>query len=96
MQVLIITGLVATGKTTRLRAIQSDLKEQGIDAPIITGSACTTPYFLAQITQQAESGTRHFLADDCTRQQIQAVQELESREDCALPEDLTIHLVRQA
>lgn len=96
MQVHVITGQQATGKTTQLRAIQADLKDQGLEVVIITGNSCTTPYFLMRLKGHAESGAKHFLADDCTRQQIQAVLELRDHEDSELPEDLLVHLVRQA
>lgn len=96
MQVLIITGRPGAGKTTQLRAIQAELKDQGIEVEIITGNCCTTPYFLEQLKIRAASGAKSFLADDCTRPQIQAVMEWRDREEAQLPEDLIVHLVRQA
>lgn len=96
MQVQVITGQQASGKTTQLRAIQADLKSQGIEVEIITGNCCTTPYFLEQLKIRAASGAKFFLADDCTRPQIQAVLALCDSEESGLPEDLIVHLVRQA
>jgi hypothetical protein len=97
MQVQVITGEMATGKTTKLRGIQDELASQGVDAPIVPGNAFTTPYFLVLIAERAIEGAKHFLADDCTRQQIKAVLELQQRgEHSGLPEDLIVHLVRQA
>lgn len=96
MQVQVITGPQATGKTTQLRAIQAELKDQGIKVEIITGNCCTTPYFLEQLKIRAASGAKYFLADDCTRPQIQAVLEMSNREESELAEDLIVHLVRQA
>lgn len=90
MPLHVITGSQATGKTRRLRARQAELQAQGIDTAIITGNACTTPYLVARIQQQLETGARHFLADDCTRDQIKAVQKID------LPEHFTLYLVRQA
>ncbi len=90
MPLHVITGPKASGKTRRLRVLQVELQAQGIDVVIITGNACTTTYLVARIEQQAESGTQHFLADDCTRDQIKAVQKIE------LPEQFTVYLVRQA
>ncbi|SFP27716.1 hypothetical protein [Pseudomonas sp. NFPP28] len=90
MPLHVFTGPQASGKTRRLRARQAELKAQGIDASIITGNACTTPYLIDRIQQQANTGARHFLADDCTREQIKAVQTLD------LPEHFTLYLVRQA
>lgn len=90
MPLHVITGPQASGKTRQLRARQAELKAQGIDAVIITGNACTTPYLVDRIQQQANVGACHFLADDCTREQIKAVQKLD------LPEHFTLYLVRQA
>lgn len=96
MQVQVITGQPGKGKTAQLRAIQAELKDQGIDVEIVTGNCCTTPFFLEQIKRRAASGAKYFLADDCTRPQIQAVLELCDHEDSVLPDDLIVHLVRQA
>ena len=97
MQIQIITGEQASGKTARLRAIQAGLKAQGIDAPLITGNALTTPFFLNHLSERAIAGAKHFLADDCTQFQIKAVQELAAREEkSGLPHDLCVHLVREA
>lgn len=97
MQLHVITGHMGTGKTTKLQAIQSELTNQGIDAPIIVGASCTTPFFLNQIASRAMAGAKHFLADDCTRAQIKAVHDLGARGiNSGLPEYLVIHLVQQA
>jgi len=86
----VITGPQGSGKTRRLRARQAELKAVGIDPGIITGNACTTPYLVDRIRQHANAGASHFLADDCTREQIRAAQKLD------LPEHFTLYLVRQA
>lgn len=86
----VITGPNGSGKTRRIRALQSELQTQGVDIAVITGNACTTTYLVARIRQQAESGACHFLADDCTRDQIKAVQTLD------LPDHFTLYLARQA
>lgn len=97
MHVQVITGQQATGKTTQLRAIQAELKDRGIDTSILTGNACTTPYFLNQLSEQALAGAKHFLADDCTQFQIKAVLALAAKEErSGLPFDLVVHLVREA
>jgi uridine kinase len=97
MQVQIITGDQCSGKTTRLRAIQAELKDHGIEAPIIVGEHCTTPFFIKRIADQAMAGDKQFLADDCTRIQIQAVMELKARGiHSGIPSDFVVHLVRQA
>lgn len=90
MPLHVFTGPQASGKTRRLRARQAELQAQGIDAVIITGNACTTSYLVDRIQQHAKADARYFLADDCTRDQIKAVQNLE------LPEQFTVYLVRQA
>lgn len=97
MQVQIISGESGTGKTTRLEAIQVDLKSHGIEVPIIVGKHFTTPYFLNQISQQAIAGAEYFLADDCTQFQIRAVLALAAEGDMSgLPHNLVVHLVHQA
>lgn len=97
MHVQVITGDQATGKTTRLLAIQDELKAQGVEASIITGNACTTPYFLNLLSEQALAGAKYFLADDCTQFQIKAVLALAAKEEkSGLPHDLIVHLVREA
>lgn len=90
MPLHVYTGPQQSGKTRRLRARQAELKAQGIETAIITGNACTTPYLVARIQQHVESGARYFLADDCTRDQIKAVQKID------LPAQFTTYLVRQA
>ena len=90
MPLHVITGPAASGKTRRLRARQAELQAQGIDVVIITGNACTTPYLVARIQQQADTDSRYFLADHCTRDQIKAAQQID------LPEHLALYLVRQA
>lgn len=90
MPMHVFTGPNASGKTRRLRARQAELQAQGIDTPIVTGNACTTPYLIDRIQRQAMAGARYFLADDCTRDQINAVQKID------LPEHFTLYLARQA
>ncbi|MBK5413718.1 hypothetical protein [Pseudomonas sp. TH31] len=97
MQVQIISGERCTGKTTKLKAIQTDLKNHGIQVPIFVGESCTTPFFLNQIASQAMAGAKHFLADDCTQFQIKAVMELRAQGlHSGIPSDFVLHLVRQA
>lgn len=97
MQVQVIIGNAAPGKNTKLQEIQTDLSIQGIEVPIIVGASCTTPFFLNQIANQAIAGAKHFLADDCTHFQIKAVLDLAAQEEkSGLPQDLVVHLVRQA
>ena len=97
MQVQVITGDQCTGKTTRLRAIQAKLKCQGIEAPIMVGEHCTTPFFVNQIADRAMAGDKQFLADDCTQFQIQAVMQLKARGiHAGIPSDFVVHLVHKA
>lgn len=90
MPMHVITGPRGSGKTRRIRALHAELQAQGTDTAIITGNACTTPYLVDRIQQQARAGALHFLADNCTREQIKAVQKID------LPEHFTLYLVRQA
>lgn len=97
MQIQVITGDRGTGKTTRLRAIQAELKGEGIEAPILVGEHCTTPFFVNQIAEKAMAGAKQFLADDCTRFQIKAVMDLKAQGiHSGIPSDFVVHLVRQA
>ncbi|MBT2375804.1 hypothetical protein [Pseudomonas fluorescens] len=59
MQVHVITGQQATGKTVQLRAIQTELKE-GLEVEILSGNSCTTPYFLERLKRRAASGAKYF------------------------------------
>ena len=96
MQVNVIAGLRASGKTSKLKAIQEELSNRGIEAPITIGERMTTPYFLNHLTAQAIAGEKHFLADDCTQFQIKAVQELAAQGiHSGVPSDFEVHLVRQ-
>lgn len=90
MPLHILTDPKASGTNRSLQARQAELRVQGIDAEIVTGNACTTPYLVDCIQQQAKAGARYFLGDNCTRDQINAVQNIE------LPEQFTVYLVPQA
>ncbi|NHN70572.1 hypothetical protein G7W60_22285 [Pseudomonas fluorescens] len=97
MQIEVISGPAKTGKTTRLRAIQAELKRQGLPAEIHIGGSCTTHYFVNLIKNQAMAGAKHFLADDCTQFQIRAAMELRGQGlHSGIPSDFVMHLVRQA
>ncbi len=97
MQIEVISGPRTTGKTTQLRAIQAELKRQGLPAEIHVGANCTTPYFVNLIRDQAMAGAKYFLADDCTQFQIKAVMELKTQGlHSGIPSDFVLHLVRQA
>jgi uridine kinase len=97
MRIEVITGEQQTGKTTLLRAIQAELQSRGIEAPILIGEHCTTPYFVNQVAEHAIAGATHFLADDCTPFQIKAIQELNARGiHSGIPSGFVVHLVRQA
>lgn len=97
MQLNIITDNITPDRTPRLELIQQDLAHQGIAAPILVGVRYTTPYFVTHLARLAAEGAPAILVDQCTRLQIKAVQaQLDSPQWQALPEDLVIHLVRQA
>ncbi len=97
MQIQVITGDSCTGKTKRLRAIQAELKAQGVEAQILVGEQCTTPFFVNQITEKAMAGAKQFLADDCTHFQIRAAMELKEKGiHSGIPSDFVAHLVCRA
>jgi len=97
MNINVITGPQASGKTTKLRTIQDELKHQGAEVKIHVGEYCTTPYFMNLVADQAMAGAKHFLADDCTQFQIRALFELKSKGiHAGVPTDFEVHLVRKA
>lgn len=97
MQLNVITGTSGTEKSTRLKSIQQQLQHQGLTVEIVTGSACTTPYFVNLVSSKAMAGAKHFLADDCTQFQIKAVMALKDQGlHSGIPSDFVMHLVRQA
>jgi thymidylate kinase len=97
MQVIIITGPQGSGKTTKLKAIQSQLKQQDIEVAVTIGEHMTTPYFTNLLRDMAMAGAKHFLADDCTQFQIKAVQEIAAQGiHSGVPSDFEVHLVRHA
>lgn len=98
MQIKLITGPMASGKTTRLRAIHARLKKQGQEPPLLVGTAaCDAKSFVRAVSQQIKQGHRTVLADDCSPEQIRALRTLrrETEGQDAYAE-VVIHLVRQA
>lgn len=97
MQIQVITGEMATGKTTKLRAIEAELSGEGKDASIIHAESYAASGLLRIMEVRVNKGERTLLVDDCTRQQIDAVLEWQSAvEEDEQYEDLIVHLVRKA
>lgn len=97
MQIQVITGEMATGKTTKLRTIEAALLSEGKDASIIHAESYAASGLLRIMEVRIHKGQRTLLIDDCTRQQIDAVLEWQSAvEEDDQYDDLIVHLVRKA
>jgi thymidine kinase len=96
MQIKLITGPMASGKTTKLRSIQSELEQQGFHPLVISGPAATTQALVRSIAQQL-GRCLTVLVDDCSQEQIDAINHWKARIDRdGQFADVVIHLVRQA
>lgn len=97
MQVEVITGDAATGKTTKLRTIEAEQKAQGKQISIIHADAYSHLGLLAILEVRLDRRERTLLIDDCTDNQIDEVLTWQRQiEDNELLKDLAIHLVRRA
>lgn len=96
MQIKLITGPMASGKTTKLRSIQTELEQQGFHPLVISGPAATTQALVRTIAQQL-GRCLTVLVDDCSQEQIDAINHWKARTDRdGQFADVVIHLVRQA
>ncbi|MEO8644619.1 hypothetical protein [Pseudomonas sp.] len=98
MQIKLITGPMASGKTTKLRAIQARLKKNGQESRLLVGTdAFDVKPFVRAVTQQIAQGHRTVLADDCSPEQIRAIRTLKQQYDeHGAHDEVVIHLVRRA
>lgn len=96
MQIQVISGEEATGKTRKLRAIEAALLGAGKEASIIHAESYAAEGLLRIMEVRVHKGQRTLMVDDCTRQQIDAVLEWQSTvEDDEQYNDLIVHLVRK-
>ncbi|MFJ7315075.1 hypothetical protein ACIQVE_20395 [Pseudomonas sp. NPDC098747] len=96
MQIQVITGEMATGKTRRLRAIEAAHLGQGEEVSLIHADAYAVSGLLRIMEVRVHTGQRTLLVDDCTRQQIDAVLEWQSAvEEDELFKELDVYLVRK-
>jgi len=97
MQVHVITGDAGTGKTTKLRSIETQQLAEGKQAGIIHADAYSHHGLLGIMEVRLERGERTLLVDDCSIKQIDEI--LQWQKEAAgneQLEDLAIHLVRRA
>lgn len=96
MQIQLITGPMASGKTTKLREIQTKLEQQGFHPLVISGPAASTQALVRTIAQQL-GRCLTVLVDDCSQEQIDAVRhwKLKTDRDGNFA-DVVIHMVLRA
>ena len=96
MRIEIITGPVASGKTTKLRAIQTELEQQGFQPLLISGPAASTQALVRTIAQQF-GRCLTVLVDDCNQGQIDAINHWKAKTDRGGEfADVVIHLAKRA
>lgn len=96
MRINVISGPMASGKTTKLRAIQTKLEQQGFQPVVISGPAATPQALVRTIAQQF-GRCLTVLVDDCSQEQIEAIFHWYERTDRdGKFSDVVIHLVKQA
>lgn len=96
MQINLITGPMASGKTTKLRSLQTELEQQGFQPLVISGPAASTQALVRTIAQQL-GRCPTVLVDDCNQEQIDAINHWKTKTDRdGQFADVVIHLVKQA
>lgn len=96
MRINIISGPMASGKTTKLRAIQTELEQKGLHPLLITCTTLTTKTLVRTIARQF-GRCLTVLLDDCNQEQIDAINHWKKETDrYGQFADLVIHLVKQA
>jgi len=96
MQINLITGPMASGKTTKLRSIQTEMEQQGFQPLVISGPAATPQALVRTIAQQL-GRCLTVLVDDCNQEQIDAIKHWKAKTDRdGQFADVVIHLARQA
>ncbi|MBD9483875.1 hypothetical protein IB229_12890 [Pseudomonas sp. PDM14] len=90
MQLNVIRGERATGKTTRLRQLAA---EAGHDEAVIIAAPHFSEFDLGLLIRgRLHRGHKIVLIDDCSPEQIHQLEKLQPE----LPDSLTIHAVAQA
>ena len=96
MRIHVISGPMASGKTTKLRAIQTKLEQQGFNPSIIIASHATTQALIRTIARQLDRCLT-VLVDDCSQEQIESIFHWHERTELSGEfSDVVIHLVKQA
>ena len=98
MRIEIIKGPVASGKTTKLRAIQTKLEQKGLSPTVLCGTSYRrSTDLLRVVAQQIGRGIRIALIDDCSSAQIDAFRDWKrATDENGTFADVVIHLVKQA
>ena len=98
MRIHVISGPMASGKTTKLRAIQTKLEKKGLSPTVLCGTSYrSSTDLLRVIAQQIGRGIRTALVDDCSSAQIDAVRDWKrTTDEDGTFEDVVIHLAKQA
>lgn len=95
MRIHVISGPMASGKTTKVRAIQTKLEQQGFNPSIITASHITSQSLIRTIARQFDRCLT-VLVDDCSQEQIESIFHWRERtERSGEFSDVVIHLVKQ-
>lgn len=96
MRIHVISGPMASGKTTKLRTIQTKLEQQGFH-PLVISAPAATPQALVRTIAQQFGRCLTVLVDDCSQEQIEAIFHwYEKTERNGQFSDVVIHLVKQA
>lgn len=97
MRIELITGPQASGKTTKLQAIQTELGERGFHPFVISGPAAGNAQHLLKTIGQQLGRCLTVLVDDCSQEQIDAIKHWKLRTDAnGQFSDVIIHLVKRA
>ena len=96
MRINILSGPMASGKTTKLRSIQAELERQGIKTLLTYATAYPTRALVRRIARELDL-CRTVLLDDCNQEQIDAINHWKKETDRdGKFADAVIHLVKQA
>ncbi|KTC15402.1 hypothetical protein ACTACD_05765 [Pseudomonas syringae] len=96
MRIEVITGPMASGKTQKLRAMQTRLEQKGYQPVVISGPATTTQGLIKTIAQQL-GRCLTVLVDDCTQEQIDAIKHWKMKTDRSGEfADVVIHVAKRA
>lgn len=88
MQLNVITGPAASGKTRRLREMAT---AQGMEGRILNGSCITGTALFRQVRRQLYRGAKEVFIDECHRKLIEVIGTWRG----SLPGGVVVHVVQQ-